>query len=121
MTDNPMIPTVTAAKIWGVSARRVTTLLKAAGVTPVRMKATMREGSGYLWPLADVLAAREDYTPPPRKPRLPPEERERRAALAEEKRKRLQRAVFVQRTRDRVAAYWRAKAAAKRAAPENTG
>jgi hypothetical protein len=113
MADNPMIPTVTAAKIWGMSARRVTTLLKVAGVVPVRMKATAREGSGYLWPLADVLAAWEDYTPPPRKPRLPPDERERRAVLEAEKRKRLQRAVFVQRTRERVAAYWRAKVAAK--------
>lgn len=116
VTDDTLISTAIAARIWRLSTRTTTAKLKAAGVTPAQHTISQREGAAYYWRLGDVL----DTLPPlPRVNkggrRLTPEQQAEREARRKAAREEELRAVFLARNKARIAAYWRNKAAAKRA------
>jgi hypothetical protein len=115
-TDDTLISTALAARIWQCSPRTLTGKLREAGVTPASHTVTQREGAGYLWRLGDILDAR----PAPVRVnkggrRLTQEQQAERDARRKAAREEELRAVFLARNKARIAAYWRNKAAAKRA------
>lgn len=116
VTDDTLISTAIAARIWQCSPRTLADHLKTAGITPANRTVTQREGAGYLWRLGDILDAR----PAPIRVnkggrRLTPEQRAEREAERKRNREEELRAVFLARNKARIAAYWRKKGEAKRA------
>lgn len=107
-----VITTREAARWWGCSPEMLRYYMRSAGIHPVQLATTQREGRLYYWRTKDILAV---YAHRTGESAAPPgvSWKAKRAIDAD---KRARDALRREQQRERWTRYWRAKAAAKMAA-----
>lgn len=110
--EGEVMATREAARWWGCSPEMLRYYMRTAGIHPVRLATTQREGRLYYWRTKDILAVHAHRTGEPEAP--PGVSWKAKRAIDADKRAR--DALRREQQRERWTRYWRAKAAAKMAA-----